>query len=256
LIVLNFSQPQGTPSSGIICCGLKTGKQLHVDLEDCALMGYKVFGTRSGQVSYTVRGKVTAYVQYRQPVPAGFERQRFWPVDVFAELMAPRFRNPALAGAAAEARPWNLDVFGYAERPLSQPLSVPLSFLSGASIRDKGSDKGRDKDDALAARLVPNVQTPAAAPEAPPRLIKLPVNFGNAMENTPVIYRGKPMLVLNRRDDTRNHTDGYVKSMALFVQDLATGNELARFGQGHSFASAYVNGDELDVFASEGTNQD
>jgi hypothetical protein len=189
LIVLNFSQPHGTPSSGIICCGLKTGKQLRVDFEDCALMGYKVFGTRSGEVSYTVRGKVSAYVQYRQGVPAGFERERFWPVDVFAELMAPRFRSPVL-------------------------------------------------------------------PEAPPRLVKLPVNFGNAMENTPVIYRGKPLLVLNRRDDTKNKTDGYVTSMNLLVQDLATGNEVARFGEGHSFASAYVNGDELDVFASEGTNQD
>jgi hypothetical protein len=29
-----------------------------------------------------------------------------------------------------------LDVFSYAERPLSQPLSVPLSFVSGAHIRD------------------------------------------------------------------------------------------------------------------------
>ncbi len=43
LIVLNFSQPRGTPSKGIIRSDAKEGKQLHVDLEDCLLMGYKVF---------------------------------------------------------------------------------------------------------------------------------------------------------------------------------------------------------------------
>jgi len=89
LIVLNFSQPQGTPSTGIICCGCKDGRQLHVDLEDSILMGYKVFGTRAGQISYTLKGKVGAYVQYRQPVPEGFERLRFWPVDAFEKLAPP-----------------------------------------------------------------------------------------------------------------------------------------------------------------------
>jgi hypothetical protein len=90
LIVLNFSQPHGTPSSGIICCGCKEGKQLHVDLEDCTLMGFKVFGTRSGEVSYTVQGKVSAYVQYRQPVPEGFRRLRFWPKEVFDAVGPPQ----------------------------------------------------------------------------------------------------------------------------------------------------------------------
>ena len=90
LIVLNFSQPQGTPSSGIICCGCKDGRQLHVDLEDCVLMGYKVFGTRAGEVSYSIKGKVSAYVQYRQPVPQGFERLRYWPVEAFSSIGPPR----------------------------------------------------------------------------------------------------------------------------------------------------------------------
>jgi hypothetical protein len=40
------------------------------------------------------------------------------------------------------------------------------------------------------------------------------------------------------------------------VQDLVTGCELAQFGEGHSFANAFVRGDELNVFASEGTNRD
>ena len=71
----------------------------------------------------------------------------------------------------------SLAIFSSAERPFSQPLSVPLSFVSGDHIRDnielqskqagcrntvhfrdKGCDKGRDKDDAAAARLVPNAQ--------------------------------------------------------------------------------------------------
>jgi hypothetical protein len=90
LIVLNFSQPHGTPSSGIICCGCKDGKQLHVDFEDTALVGYKVFGTRSGEVSYTVKGAVTAYVQYQQSVPKGFQRLGLWPVDVFDCIQPPQ----------------------------------------------------------------------------------------------------------------------------------------------------------------------
>jgi len=91
LIVLNFSQPHGTPSTGIICCGCKDGRQLHVDFEDCTLMGFKVFGVQAGSVSYTTKGRVCAYVQYRQPVPQGMERLRFWPVDVFDDLIPPRF---------------------------------------------------------------------------------------------------------------------------------------------------------------------
>ena len=86
LITLNFSQPRGTPGSGIICCDV-AGKYLHVDFEDCALMGYKVFGrstqkvnnvadrTAPGDPSYTLKGKVQVYVQYEQATPRGFERR-------------------------------------------------------------------------------------------------------------------------------------------------------------------------------------
>ncbi len=35
---------------------------------------------------------------------------------------------------------------------------------------------------------------------------------------------------------------------------MQTGKQVARFGQGHSFVSAYVNGDELNVFALEFTD--
>jgi hypothetical protein len=76
------------------------------------------------------------------------------------------------------------------------------------------------------------------------------------MENTPVVFNGRPLLVLNYRDDTKNNTDAYKRSMYLYVRDLATGSEVSRFGEGHSFANAFVNGSELNVFASEGTDRD
>ncbi|MBN2508501.1 MAG: hypothetical protein JXQ71_17620 [Verrucomicrobia bacterium] len=193
LIVLNFSQPHGTPATGAVYSDL-AGKFLHVEFEDCTVMGYKVLGAREGDLfSFTTRGTNRAYVQYRQPVPKGFERLRFWPVATFNELMPPRFQAPQHSQAA----------------------------------------------------------------HTRPRLTKLPLAIGpGAMENTPVVFNGRPLLVLNRRDDTRNGTDDYTRSMHLYVRDLTTGGEVARFGEGHSFASAFVNGPELHVFASEGTNRD
>ena len=66
---------------------------------------------------------------------------------------------------------------------------------------------------------------PHAGPAgARPKLTKLPFAIGpNAMENTPVIFGGRPLLVLNRRDDTKNQTDDYTRSMYLYVRDLTTG---------------------------------
>ncbi len=96
----------------------------------------------------------------------------------------------------------------------------------------------------------------ATAEEPKTPLVKLPVNFGSAMENTPIVFNGQTLLALNHRDDTKNNTDGYTKSMYLYLLDLCTGKEVARFGEGHSFVNAFVNGKELHVFASEGTNRD
>jgi hypothetical protein len=96
--------------------------------------------------------------------------------------------------------------------------------------------------------------SPPATDEAPatPRLAKLPFAIAGGMENTPVVYKGRPLLVLNRRDDTKAHTDEYAGSMYLYIQDLTTGEEVARIGEGHSFASAVVDGDTLHVFGSRG----
>lgn len=188
LIVLNFSQPHGTPSSGIVCCGCKDGKQLHVEFEDCELMGFKVFGARAGEVSYTTRGRCTAYVQYRSPVPAGFERLRYWPVE------------------------------------LTQALQPPWPGRGWAS---------------------------AASAAGRPRLEKLPTAIADLMEQTPVVFRGVPLLVGDRRDAKAKAADCH-----LFLLDLQTGKELGRFGERHSFVSAWAEPDMLHVFAAEYTDDD
>lgn len=92
LIVLNFTQPEmGGLSTGILCTQNHAPiGRLHVDLENCILAGYSVFtpGKEGEAVSYTTKGKVQAYVQFRQPVPKGFERLGVWPVELF-DLIAP-----------------------------------------------------------------------------------------------------------------------------------------------------------------------
>lgn len=190
LLVLNFSQPHGTPATGVVYSDL-AGKYLHVDFEDCTAMGYQILGARNNDMfSYSTRGTNRAYVQYRQPVPKGFERLRFWPVEVFDEMLPPRFHG-------------------------------------------------------------------SAASQSRPHLIKIPAAISpGMMESTPVLFQGRPLLVSNRRDDTKNNTDEYTRSMYLNLLDLTTGQEVARFGEGHSFANAFVNEAELNVFASQGSNHD
>jgi len=194
MIVLNFTQPEmGGKSTGIICTqGHAPTGRLHVDLENCILAGYSVFtpGEDRKAVTYTLKGKTQAYVQFKQDVPPGFERLGLWPADLFAQIAPPRLVSQSPAGSAR------------------------------------------------------------------PKLTKLPFALAKAMENTPVVFNGRPLHVLNYRDDTKNKTDDYTKSMYLYILDLTTGNELCRFGEGHSFVNAFVNGPVLHVFASEGTNRD
>lgn len=110
--------------------------------------------------------------------------------------------------------------------------------------------------DLFAQMAPPAMGSVLVSPASRPVLTKLPMAFAKAMENTPVVFNGRPLHVLNRRDDTKNGTDDYTKSMYLYVVDMATGEELCRFGEGHSFANAFVDGSQLHVFASEGTNRD
>lgn len=92
LVSLNFSQPQGKPGTGVICSTID-GRLLQVDLEDCTLMGYKVFGSETNQVVYTTKGDVKAYVQFQQDVPKGMHRLGHWPVEVFQTLIPTSLRS-------------------------------------------------------------------------------------------------------------------------------------------------------------------
>lgn len=108
LVALNFSQPAGTPTDGIVQ-SVQNGKYLHVDFKDSTLMGYKVFGVRvdkdsAKDIGYSVTGDVKAYVQHTQDVPEGMLRLGHWPADVFDHIAdlstgktADDSKRPALA---------------------------------------------------------------------------------------------------------------------------------------------------------------
>lgn len=84
-----------------------------------------------------------------------------------------------------------------------------------------------------------------------PELFKLPLAFPrekDPMENTPVIFDSSLLLVVNYRP---GGADAKGKDAYLYITDLQTGSEVARFGSGHSFVSALVEGNELNVFALE-----
>ncbi|MBI2927596.1 MAG: hypothetical protein HYY24_18015 [Verrucomicrobia bacterium] len=88
LVSLNFSQPQGKPGTGVIHSTIE-GRFLHVDIEDCTLMGCKIFGAGKGEISFTTKGDVKAYVQFQQEVPKGMHRLGHWPVEVFQTILPP-----------------------------------------------------------------------------------------------------------------------------------------------------------------------
>ena len=93
MIVLNFTQPEmGGKSTGILCTqGHSPTGRLHIDLEDCTLAGYSLFtpGPDADALTYTTKGKVQAYVQFKQPVPEGFKRLGQWPVQLFSQMAPP-----------------------------------------------------------------------------------------------------------------------------------------------------------------------
>ncbi|GMV95257.1 MAG: hypothetical protein AMXMBFR82_50350 [Candidatus Hydrogenedentota bacterium] len=93
LIALNFSQPHGTPTDGIVQ-SVQNGKYFHVDFENCLLMGFKVFGVKvdketAGDIGYTTKGSALAYVQYTQEVPKGFHTVGRWPAEAFSMIAPP-----------------------------------------------------------------------------------------------------------------------------------------------------------------------
>ncbi|MBK7710792.1 MAG: hypothetical protein IPJ37_07505 [Bacteroidales bacterium] len=88
-----------------------------------------------------------------------------------------------------------------------------------------------------------------------PVLTKLPFAFSQAsrtpMESTPVLFNSRLLLVSNNRPGggEAKGDDAY-----LYIDDLNSGIEVVRFGKGHSFVSAFVNGPELNVFSLEFTD--
>jgi hypothetical protein len=92
-----------------------------------------------------------------------------------------------------------------------------------------------------------------------PVLVKLPFAFSQTnrvpMENTPVLFNSRLLMVANFRPSggavNVKPSDSY-----LYVDDLLTGEEILRFGIAHSFASAFVNDSELNVFALDFSESD
>ena len=179
LVTLNFSQPAGTPTDGIIQ-SVQQGKFLHIDLEDCALMGYKVFGVKvatntQNEIQFTTKGAVNAYIQFQQNLPAGFLRLDHWPTETFAALAPP---------------------------PVHRDLP------------------GLVREDKLALR--------------------------DACEVTPVMWKGQSCLFVCVRPASGGSKQDYY----LTLRDQASGKELARFAEGYSLASAFVNDGKFYAFAS------
>jgi len=177
LAALNFSQPVGTPTDGIIQ-SVQRGDLLHVDLEDCTLMGYKVFGVivqkdTVKDISYTTTGDVKAYVQYQQEMPKGIHRLPHWPVADFAALTPPQ---PDVASV-------------YASKELIAK---------------------------------------------------------NLCEIAPVKWHGRLCHLKCIRPAAGGNREDYY----LLVEDAETGEELARFAEGYSLASAIVRNGTFYTFAS------
>lgn len=88
-----------------------------------------------------------------------------------------------------------------------------------------------------------------------PLLTKLPFAFSQAsrtpMESTPVCFDSRLLLVSNNRP---GGAEAKGEDAYLYIDDLRTGIEVVRFGKGHSFVSAFVNGPELNVFSLEFTD--
>ena len=82
-----------------------------------------------------------------------------------------------------------------------------------------------------------------------PKLIKLPFAWINGDEATMVNFKGRPLIV----GSSRLHGGSEIY---LSAQDLFTGNELSRFGDGYSFACGFVYGEELNVFATKSAKKD
>jgi len=198
LVSLNFSQPQGKPGTGVIFSTIE-GKLLHVDLEDCTLMGCKMFGAGKGEVSYTTKGDVKAYVQFQQDVPKGMLRLGHWPVEVFQTLL-PLLPAPGLGVPVAPSE------YSLPEPPQSRHLVLP----------------------------------------ARTRLQIDQTDLGPSCEAAPIVWKNRLTLMKCNRPAS----GGSERDYFITLEDVKTGEELARFAEGYGLASALVHHGTLYVFAS------
>jgi len=135
------------------------------------------------------------------------------------------------------------------------PLWAALLLLSAAGAQAQGDPSTEPPAGGEATPAALSAREDTMPHETPkPQLIRLPFAYWNAMENTPVVFRGRPLLVLNYRDDSKGWYDHYADRMYLYLVDLRTGERIARFGKGYSCVKAFVDGERLHVFASEATN--
>jgi len=72
-------------------------------------------------------------------------------------------------------------------------------------------------------------------------------------EATPIVFHGKRLLFGCRRPFRAKNA---VADHYLYLLDLESKKEIARFGEGFSLGSAFVEGDTLHVFAAEATEND
>ena len=102
MISLNFAMPGvATPApettrtgaaygTGIIRSFLK-GEYLNVELQDCQMMGFKVFHSGDGNaIPYSTKGQVSAYIHAALEVPEGFSRMGPWPAKLFEGISPPK----------------------------------------------------------------------------------------------------------------------------------------------------------------------
>jgi len=91
LIVLNFTQPAGDPPHTGVIRTPNDGDCYRVDLEDCDLMGCKIFSDeKPTPFQYTLKGRNRAYPQFNNPIPEGFELFEGWPVELFERTAPPK----------------------------------------------------------------------------------------------------------------------------------------------------------------------
>lgn len=83
-------------------------------------------------------------------------------------------------------------------------------------------------------------------------LTKLPgVLSANTMETTPIVWQGQQFLFESHRDTVVSPSGTY-----LGLKNLTTGVELSTFGSGYSLGCAFVDGNQINVFASQLTTND